>query len=113
MASVPRAAKRGDDVRVGEPAMQRGHVGAGHGEAGDATGVLGGHLRLEHLAALRLERGHEPFALADELGGDWRRLRYRVEALPADTRYVRVTLAETGGNTWTPQIGAVGIRYTP
>ncbi len=50
---------------------------------------------------------------ADELGGDWRRLRYRVEALPADTRYVRVTLAETGGNTWTPQIGAVGIRYTP
>jgi len=50
---------------------------------------------------------------ADELGGDWRRLRYRVDTLPADTRYVRVTLAETGGNTWTPQIGAVDLRYTP
>ena len=50
---------------------------------------------------------------ADELGGDWRQLRYRADSLPAGTRYVRVTLSETGGQTWTPQIAEVRLRYTP
>ncbi len=50
---------------------------------------------------------------AEDLGGDWRQLRYRADSLPAGTRYVRVTLAETGGQTWTPQLGQLRLRYTP